>query len=481
MRYFLLIYFAWILLPNQALAIKIFRSPDSPLSSGEENINYLKERTHTVISHQWYQIQWKGKKGWLPADSLFTTDNLVRKAQTLASTPLRRRPEVNRMPFTVISPNQPLLVLKKDENWAKVSVVIKGRPVVGWTDFENIKGQEIDWGFAYAKKPTTLRNKPVSKAPILKKVKMGKKLIPISFHADWVRVRYHGQQGYVPIKDLLTKVDFADKIKINNAWAPIRGMTGPWLRVNQQEFGTLAQIQGIKTVPNWAFIAKNKSIVYKQPSITSGSLGHLPWMAPVQVVETRQVKWGKAKIRRRQRIWWRMEELSLNPTQAALVDLPLTKGHLDTSDVFSRPIFDIASSPVIHNLTFVSADGIYLSIDGTSWEKLTQFKNNNFPINIAKSGTVYIGPYKSTDHGQTFESYIRWERILPLITQKTRRAPKKLQIQKIKILDSTGQHLRINVHSDRIQSLNLETKNGGLTWHYTPSVRAVNQILKKRH
>lgn len=112
-----------------------------------------------------------------------------------------------------------------------------------------------------------------------------------------------------------------------------------------------------------------------------------------------------------------------------------------SAQLFSQKIFDIVSSPIIPNLTFVSSNGIYRTIDGENWEKLEAFGDHNYPLAISPDGVVYVGARRSLDHGLSFQNYVHWDQLLSIIGSSHSVYLSQLKILKIDFGHSTRDRL----------------------------------------
>jgi hypothetical protein len=131
-------------------------------------------------------------------------------------------------------------------------------------------------------------------------------------------------------------------------------------------------------------------------------------------------------------------------------------------DLLQKKVFDIVASPQIKNLIFASAGGIYKTLDGEKWELLEDFGNNNHPIAIAKNGTVFVGPYVSQDHGLSFESYLRWDKLIKVL--KYHHRPDSIRLLQVEPLDAQGQKLKIKLSLNDKKIRTLTTDDRGKSW-----------------
>jgi hypothetical protein len=111
----------------------------------------------------------------------------------------------------------------------------------------------------------------------------------------------------------------------------------------------------------------------------------------------------------------------------------------------------------------ISASGIYRTIDGTTWEHLKEFRDENLPMAVTNQGIIFVGPYRSLNHGETFESYIKWEKIIQKIAKSTKYYPKHIRLHEILPLDHFGKRVAIKIDWGQKAKFAL-TEDHGLNW-----------------
>ena len=137
---------------------------------------------------------------------------------------------------------------------------------------------------------------------------------------------------------------------------------------------------------------------------------------------------------------------------------------LTTEALFKRKIFDAATSPARANLQFVSAGGLFRTVDGQTWRRIPELKNANFPLSIAKSGAIFAGPYASDDDGETFQQFVKWDALVDAIKFARKVDPERLKILEARPLDRTGERLRLHVDIGRGAPVAVLTEDRGTTW-----------------
>ncbi len=144
-----------------------------------------------------------------------------------------------------------------------------------------------------------------------------------------------------------------------------------------------------------------KLLVAAKPDIEDTKTENIKGEIFVTQMEERQIEWMKSNVKGHGLVWWK-EEREKKDAQSSLFHV---------KDIISRKVFDIAKHPQ-KNLTVVSADGVYRSFDGENWEKIDRFQNKNFAVAFSPTGELFVGDSKSSDLGQKFERFVRWDQII---------------------------------------------------------------------
>lgn len=456
----------------EVLAARIYRSPTSLYASGEENDDYLKKQTQVVVSKLWYKVEWKQKSGWIQSDHLILPQHLVRAATVKSVAPLRAMTNWKLNPFGTLPVGQSVEIVRMEENWALVSTPSGATAKQGWTEYSNLTDARNDWGYYIFKVDGEIRNAPNPTAAITKRVPVGTRVIGGSEVGEWVKVFLDGLPGFVPLSNLLTKMDFARAVRVNSRWYKIEDIIGPWIRLEPGgPFTDFSSIHGIELGSHLAIASHSQAEIYDQPSVESDLIDRLSHLQPVKIVDREVVQWGQARVKNHKTIWWQVASNPLrnllqetSPTPEAITSHSLSRKTLTTEALFSRKVFDIATSPTVPNLMFASAKGLFRTVDGKTWSAIELFKNDDHPIAIAKDGTIYVGSFRSDDQGNTFQNYIRWEKLITLIHSQIHREPKELRIEKIRVSGNKNNIIELSVRTDHPNPIKLISDNQGHTW-----------------
>ena len=159
-------------------------------------------------------------------------------------------------------------------------------------------------------------------------------------------------------------------------------------------------------------------------------------------------------------VWWPIADQGIDIDHEAI---KIEK--ISSSELFRRKIFDMASSPAIPSLKLVSAQGVFRTVDGKEWTKISSFQDKNYPIAIAGLGSIFVGPFVSDDHGETFQQWIRWDSLIASMKRFSHVAPQQLQIQEIRPEDPAGRRVVLKLSIGSETMIKVVTEDQGRSWH----------------
>ncbi len=348
----------------------------------------------------------------------------------------------------------------KKEKWIAIKWTSKANGT-GWVQSENIWDvhslNSKDWGTLITRQPTPLRQLPTSKSPLYGFIQDKERIKLLDrLPNGWLYVNHKKKKGYLRISEVISHFDFSKKIKYKNSWHAWMYLLPNGVEVQNQKFVPLHKIDGFKNF-EIIVIKNNNAPVFQRPHSNSKIITRLKYLTRARQIKIHENQWHKSQIPHHGSVWWKTSHLEKSKK-------PLI---LKNTDLLSRKVFDMATSPVNPTRMFISADGIFSSQDGISWKKIELFGNKNYPIEFSKEGVLYIGHYRSINHGKTFDSYIRWDHVIKEISNH--KNLKYLKLKDIKILDEKGSHLKILVDTGNSKFFSLETKNSGMTWKSSAS------------
>ena len=86
------------------------------------------------------------------------------------------------------------------------------------------------------------------------------------------------------------------------------------------------------------------------------------------------------------------------------------------------------------------------------------------PIAIAKAGPIFVGPYLSEDSGETFQTWIRYDKLVATLKSRYPTTPQGLQIVEIKPEDPSGKRVRLKLNIGLKHDVSFSTDDRGASW-----------------
>lgn len=307
----------------------------------------------------------------------------------------------------------------------------------------SLKHVYTDIGYFLALASSPLKIEANSTANTLKMIAAGTKLIPLSYKNGFIKTKAGALTGYVDISNTLSKIDFARAVYIQKT--PSKK---DWVYVKSRIFDRIELIDG-NTISFSEVLA-----IYTQEDlgIISETNNHLPLWSKVYLKKEVETNWRKSSIKGHGIVWWK--DNSLPETSDDLVDID----ELLKSDVYS-----VSFAPKNPKKAVASTSlGIFTTTDGESWKKLSFFKENlKVPVLYHSESIVFVGSYRSTDAGKTFEPFINVNTISNSLSKKLGFAPTSLRIKKIQAISPS----KIMIEADTgVKKLSLQSSIYNQNW-----------------
>jgi hypothetical protein len=361
-------------IPATSLSVTapIYRSIHSPFPSGKMGVNQLLLQTEKAKEITWVQVSEfaghtaKSAKGWLPRTNLLCSEDLESSA--------------------------------------------------------------VDWGYGFTRSSAEVRETSQASGKLILLLPSETRLKITANVGSWAQVSLDNSRGYVPMGQLITKIDFEGN-------------------------------------PSACFNSSMNSEMKKEPAFGSAIIQRIPFLAKVKRLQTMKTHWGYARLRDHGEVWWPMEK-----TKDGVPTTPPRKEQIPSGQLFQRQVQNMLQSPTDPNFWIASADGVYRSSDGNFWEKLQHFGADAPPIAFGPDGTLIVGTELSRNRGESFESFVRWEKALNEIYRQQGRHPEHIKVLSILTSPKKGNSkITLEVETGRNKKIIIETSDFGKNWRTTPS------------
>lgn len=419
--------------PSLASAVPVFLKPESRFATGNQTRSKLESRTKKIQLQRWFRVKTKDKSyGWLAEDHALTALKLVEQATLNEAVPARTAPDLDSAFGRPVIPRSTMvMILEIQGSWARVQPLTETELPQSWVPTEkltaNFATNVAQRAFVY--QTTLLYVDADKRSRALLKIEEGTYVQLIRTRGDWLEVRSDRYQGFVAKSDLWTALDLGEKgVRAAIALAPLRASPLPYAEL----------------------------------------IRSLPFSSTLTLLASSTLRWGLASTREQGDVWWPMtDELAAAKEVASFERTERTSDVLEkikTAALFSRKIYDMATSRSIPSLKFASADGIFRTNDGETWTKIPLFRDQNYPIAVSKSGSIFIGPYVSDDHGETFQQWIRWDSLVSSLSIKHDVSAQNLKILEIRPEDSMGHKVTLRLNVGLTEPIRVATEDQGVSW-----------------
>lgn len=408
--------------------VPFYRSPQSPVPSGQETTAILSANEQQKILRSQMSIETKEDgqtRNHLVEYGTVATDIHVSEwALTQKETSLLGEKPERRLLLKRLTPNEHVQILSFQSEWAEVFVPrIKLRGFVRWMD---LKANYFDMGLYYLMVSTPLRTHPqFGSKPLLTAV-AGSRVRAHSRSKGWIEVIMGGRRGYLPTNAILSKFDFiTTATKIDSAI---------------ENSASKQKVQTIHTDGNRAIICE--------------ATEELNIHQRVKILRDTSTEWVQSRLPEHGLVWWKSEDAAKSTG-----DSP---DRLTIEQLLKRDIYSVAFHPQNEKIGLVSANGVYSTMDGQTWSKLSFFDEEmDYAVHIHSDGSWFVGHYRSKDQGRNFREFLQWDRITSLVQEALTRTPQFLKLISLKTPERGDLEMILDTGYKKIH---LISSTSGSTW-----------------
>lgn len=264
-----------------------------------------------------------------------------------------------------------------------------------------------DSGFLLVLKDSFLKEQAVDSAKVITTIPQGLRFKALKFKNGFAEVKYQNYQGYLSMAELITKYDFAKIIYANNKWQFVKKRHFDFMITTQNKKIHLSKIKGLVTPDNKGIIASNTQVI--------------PMWSQVEVLLENKHNWAQSNLKGHGLVWWKLNKMD----NIAIYTI---------DDLLKKDVSSVSFHPKNPLKGLLSANGVYITEDGYHWRKIPEFANFNGPVHYFNDIMLFVGNYRSTDGGKTFENYIQLDKLTTAIAEQLGFIPKKLQVKRIETL-----------------------------------------------
>lgn len=415
-------------------SISVYSKKDNPQPSAVVDKADLLKSILEISETSWVQVNTNEHRlKWIKESDLISAIDLSTHAYLRPQAELKRFTHVNSPNVSVKDSGGAWQILSRQDFWLQIKK-INFEPV--WVRNRHMQANPEAWENAWVFENASLLLLPQQDSKSICQVNAHTQVKIFEFSGHYAKVSACGGAGFMHLSKLLTKAQFAKRVRTrDNTWHNVARVNTNEVISSEYRPIAFSEIAGFELDSKIRFTRN---------------------MARVSVVQTKQERWAKSEIKNLGFFWWNMNASEVREPSKESVRVKSQK-------MFTGKIFDAVTSPTDLNFKIVSAQGIYLTRNGSKWEKLDFFADENYPLFITRTGRIFVGPYISYDQAKTFKPYIRWERLFSALGARGTFSLSKLRISDIQIFDEAGEKIKLVVYiGDR--ALSITSDDMGRTW-----------------
>lgn len=425
-----------------AQSTPVYVTPNNPAATGHFDLSLLKKQAIKYDHFEWLWVRdQKGRSGWILKDSALLPLDFSRQAVLGKGEAIYANPNNFSLPQKTLPQSQIVTLVQRQRDWYKIVYLEGENKFFGWVRSRYLNPYSKDAGFLFSTKETHLRSKPNGKGQILKTIKPGKAIVPINTKNAWAFVQFEDKKGYIPMTNIKSRLDVALKVRT------AKGYYEPHPALYKQK------ILEIFSNPVWVGTGAFTIELKEKPEMGSNTLAEIsPWQS--LVLQGYSIKkWGLSHVPHWGQLWWPETTVESNVELIESLSPQWTK--LNASETYH-----LVQSPVIPGLRFASAkSGVFRSFDGKTWYPIKGFQHG-YPIKVSKNGTLFVADQVSFDHGESFQHYIKWDRVFDSIPKE--KIANKGPLQIVDVFP--------NVNNPKQVTLSLRVGSGRYIQIYTPNL-----------
>ncbi len=411
------------------MATPFYRNLQSPFASGQAQRQELESRLKSQEFHHSLKVSWNKKDFHLEGHQIIQEIHCVEKGVLTENTSLLESRQDTSKALGLLSKDQSVEILNIQGYWAQVREPF--RNTIGWIPQASLSPKSDDLGVFINLIDTFLRKKPSHESSMITTVPKAQRLKIVGYDNGFLKTQYLNYEGYVDLSHLISRADFAVWALKNKKWVNAHHREDQFLVTNDGTKIPLDELSAYAGNPN-------KGVVINAEGAEP------PVRAHIQILERESHQWALSQMPGHGLVWWKKESL-LNSKKI----IPLTTV-LTAEEILKKEIFSVALEGSKKVKGLISAKGIYKTENGETWTYLPQFGTQDLPVSVHPDGVWFVGSFKSSDRGKTFEPFIRWDQLAGLIDSHLGKHPKHIRLQKFESLPKGQLQVFVDAGSARM-------------------------------
>lgn len=373
-------------IPQKAFEVPFYKSTSSLFPSGSTNIENLKKQLISAPQSPAQYYKWE--------KLLFAQDEI--KPFFAAHLSKFVVDPLTNTRFKVVETKIKTLQLFDEQT----KIIIK-------KSISEVQADAYDLGFAMTLRDVYLTTLAKKGAPVQTTIPQGTRLDVEKYINKFGFVKYQNYEGFVNLSDLITKFDFATFVYAENNWHQVNTRKSDRMITSKKASIPLSTITGMITPDIKGIIASNSQ--------------KIPLWSRIEVIRNKISIWNQSKLKDHGFVWWKSQKDS-------------AQIYYSIDELLKKEISSVSFHPLNPLKGILSANGVYITEDGYYWKKIQQFENFNGPVHYFNDLLLFVGNFRSTDGGASFDNYIQIDKLASAIEFQFGFFPKKLQVRKIETM-----------------------------------------------
>ena len=415
---------------DASAAISFYRTKESFFASGQASRTILENKLISTQIESTYRVRWDRKEYELEAKQILKDIQVAKLVDTNAACQLLSLNRNDSGAIKVLNAGATVEILETDDYWARVKTY-KDK-VTGWVPLSMLKNRHDDVGVFVNIMDTFMRAEPHSFARVITTLPRLSRVEPLGFEKGFMKISINNVVGFVDVNHFASRADFSNLAFVDSKWIPITHRNGEYLVSAQRAQIPLQRALGYVTSATRGVVTR---AMPNGPQLLSR----------VEITSPEANIWALSKVDGHGEVWWKRNSAAHETTRIT------EKNTITTDELMKREIYSIAFESKSSVRGVVSAEGVYTTEDGLTWKQIPQFGKQNYPVYIHPKGQWFVGSYKSTNQGQSFEPFIRWEVVADAIEASIHRNPKLLRLTQIEAVSPTQIIINVDTGSSKIK------------------------------
>lgn len=403
-------------------AVPFYKYTDSQFPSGQARKLDLLDKTQNVTTEFQLKVIYDGKELDVLHEAVFREIQVTELARIKRKTALQLLPEMGSRRLQWLEKSAAVKILSLKGAWARVQTHEKNIPgYVLMTDLE----ADLSDTLVYSNLVETVMRKSADhSSPVTLRLSPLTRLKLIKIEGAFGLFQTQTQKGYVHMSDVIGRADFADLgwHQKDRKWFEVSYRNGSQVSVRGKiDRLSLSDFTAFKSKKNRGVISKN------QRDLQMGSR--------VEIKEAIAYRWNESFVKGHGLVWWKtdLKEKKQKPQRV-----------WTTSDILKKNLKGMSFDKK-RKMGLASAGGIFKTLDGKTWTQVEFFGGQDWPVCLHPSGVWFVGSYRSTDLGESFQPTLKWSEIVKDLQKnhQNRKMP-LFRILDVKAISSNAVEIKID-------------------------------------